>query len=617
MKRLSAPAGGLFLAMLALPLLGLGQTHSVEESVHNLSVTGPGTVKSSSDVGVCIFCHAPHNTQGVSPLWNKEERPDIYQNYSSSTYKQLNNNITTRSKLCLSCHDGTIALGQTIATGDLGVTSPLPASSDLGTDLRMDHPFGFTLPAQDDGEIKSWLMTAPVTSPDPTVRLYGDRLECVTCHDPHVPDKDPLLQKFLVRDASNGGLCTVCHDPARGAMAGWSISAHATSTNAIASPTTAYRTVAENACLSCHTSHNAAGTGARLLRASEETTCVTCHSSATGVTPPAPNVIDQITKSRYSHPILTVTDVHDPTETLPVSNARHSECADCHNPHVARTETIPATRPASPASLLGVSGVSATNGTTVVQPANNEYEVCFKCHADSTNKPQNATYTQYGRTPYRQTFVAVADPFNVRLDFQSAVARHNVTQPAGNRGVVSPSLRANMLDLAGNPTGPSLQAGTFLYCTDCHNSDEARSAGGSAPNGPHGSNNEHLLERRYDINLLPPGGAGSDFSEITYIPGSAGPYAMCDKCHDIDNRILQNDTVFGKHERHVVDVGASCSTCHAPHGIQGGTAQANSHLINFDTSIVGPDSQARLMINTTTRTCYLRCHGENHSGTSY
>ena len=616
MKRLSL-ANGLLLALLALPLVTLGQTRSVEQSTHNLSVTGPGTVKSSSDVGVCIFCHAPHSTQAVSPLWNKREPEDTYQTYTSSTYRQLNSNITTRSKLCLSCHDGTIALGQTIATGDLGVTTPLPASSNFGTDLRGDHPFGFALPAQDDGEIKSWLVTAPVTSPDPAVNIYANRMECITCHDPHVPDKDPLLQKFLVRSGAGGGLCTVCHDPARGALAGWTISAHATSTNAISSPTAAYRTVAENACMSCHASHNAAGTGARLLRASEETTCVSCHSSATTVTPSAPNVIDEITKRRYSHPILTAANIHDPTETLPVNSARHSECADCHNPHAAQSAATPATRPAPSMSLLGVSGVSAANGTTVVQPANNEYEICLKCHAESTNKPQNPSYTEYGRTPYRQTFALVADPFNVRLDLQSAIARHNVTQPAGTRGVVSPSLRTNMLDLTGNPTGPSLQAGTFLYCTDCHNSDEARSAGGMAPSGPHGSNYEHLLERRYEMNLLPAGGPGGDFAEISYIPGIAGPYALCDKCHNVDTRLMENDSVFGEHKKHVDGAGASCATCHAPHGIQGGTAQANSHLVNFDLNIVGPDRQGRLMINTATRTCYLRCHNKNHNGTSY
>jgi len=602
------------MAALLLPigvLPAAAQTRSVNDSVHNLSL---GT----ASPGGCAFCHAPHSTSAIAPLWNHQLSPDStkYTPYTSSTYQQTNEPVSTRSKLCLSCHDGTIALGQTIAFGPLGTTAALSPRTNLGTDLATDHPFGFTMPAVDDGEIRLSLTTAPPTISDPTVRLYGNKIECITCHDPHVPNNDAVVQKFLVRDNANGAICNACHDPSRGALAGWAVSSHATAQNAVAATAGPYGTVAMNACMNCHGSHNAVGSGQRLLRGVEEMACTTCHSSAANVSPAARNVMSQVTNSLYSHPITAVSGEHDPAEALPVNNGRHSECADCHNPHAAQA-TGTSTPPALQAALVGASGVSAADGVTPLPRATNEYEVCFKCHANSTNKPQNVAYTNYGRTPYRQTFALAADPFNVRLDFQSPVARHNVTQPAGVRGQVSPSLRANMLDLTGSPAGRSLQGGTYIYCIDCHNNNDARSSGGASPSGPHGSNWDHLLERRYQVNEVPTGGSGANFPKITYSPGIAGPYALCDKCHDIDNKILSGDSVFKEHERHIRDVGASCATCHAPHGIQGGSATNNGHLVNFDLNIVGPNQKGQLSLDRVARTCSLQCHSKNHNATKY
>ncbi|MBV9087456.1 MAG: hypothetical protein JOY79_08235, partial [Acidobacteriaceae bacterium] len=185
-------------ALLVTPLL-LGQGHTVDQSVHNLSITGPGTVKSTTETGVCIFCHVPHGAIPKAELWNRQLPGDIYQQYGSTTYTQTNNPISTQSKLCLSCHDGTIALGQTLATGDLNIPSLMPAANKLGTNLAADHPISFTLPAQDDREIASWLLSTPLNSPDPAITLQSGKVECTTCHDPHSPDRDPIAQKFLRR----------------------------------------------------------------------------------------------------------------------------------------------------------------------------------------------------------------------------------------------------------------------------------------------------------------------------------------------------------------------------------------------------------------------------------
>ena len=102
---------------------------------------------------------------------------------------------------------------------------------------------------------------------------------------------------------------------------------------------------------------------------------------------------------------------HDPAEALPVSTSRHSECSDCHDSHAAQATTTLSSADVQQ-SLAGVSGINAAGST--VNPANYQYEICFKCHADSSNKPQSAAYGMYGRQSVRVTWST--DPYNVRLD---------------------------------------------------------------------------------------------------------------------------------------------------------------------------------------------------------
>ncbi|MBV9086975.1 MAG: hypothetical protein JOY79_05795, partial [Acidobacteriaceae bacterium] len=154
---------------------------------------------------------------------------------------------------------------------------------------------------------------------------------------------------------------------------------------------------------------------------------------------------------------------------------------------------------------------------------------------------------------------------------------------------------------------------------DCHNSDQARSSGKNGPNGPHASAWPHLLERRYDANT-PPAAPGAQVGPVPYIAGVVGSYAMCEKCHDVSGQLLGGgDTVFGLHNRHVVQDQLSCSACHAPHGIQGGDTTHHGNLIDPDMAIVlgTSGSSGDTYINTATRTCNLQCHGHQHTNTPY
>ena len=76
----------LFIAT-ALPFLSIA---GVGNTKHNLSASGPGTVKATSEEQVCIFCHTPHNAFPATPLWNHEiTYVENYVNYWSPTLNPM------------------------------------------------------------------------------------------------------------------------------------------------------------------------------------------------------------------------------------------------------------------------------------------------------------------------------------------------------------------------------------------------------------------------------------------------------------------------------------------------------------------------------------------------
>ena len=145
-----------------------------------------------------------------------------------------------------------------------------------------------------------------------------------------------------------------------------------------------------------------------------------------------------------------------------------------------------------------------------------------------------------------------------------------------------------------------------MNCTDCHNSDNARSRGGSGPNGPHGSIYRPLLAERY--------------STRDFTAESADAYALCYRCHERSS-ILANES-FPLHRLHIANEHTPCSVCHDPHGVPPSSRGGDhSHLINFDTSVVFPsDFSRRIEFRNTGRlrgSCTLRCHDFNHEGITY
>jgi len=551
-------------------------------------------------------------------LWNQKLTTQSYSTYTSNTGK----NITAQPALggvsnqCLSCHDGTVAVGATVAYGQVTTHGAMNSPDVFGSNMQSSHPFSLVVPLKDSIDLAASLVgsgkTADLTG---AVRLINGNVECTSCHNPHAQAKDPVSQNFLVKDSSNGQLCLACHDPARtmggqvNPLADWATSAHAVSQSKIspAALVGSYPTVASDGCNSCHAPHNASGP-ARLLRGQNEQDCIACHNGGSNVSPmPAyGNVFAEYATPKVGHPFPASTNPHDASEGVLLNNNRHATCVDCHNAHGSEQVAAFLPPPAIRASQKNVAGVSAADGTSVLTPALNQYESCLRCHGTSTGKQVLPIYGYY---PVRA--VVPGDPLNLIPQFaQTATSSHPVVHTRSS-GLPQPSLLGNMLNLDGITAGRAM--GTQILCSDCHNSDENREFGGTGANGPHGSRWTHILERRYEMSQAAvPGGLINNPLPNPDLSVN-GPYALCGKCHDLANQVMKN-TSFNDHANHI-NAGFSCSTCHTAHGM-GATSGSISgeRLVNFDANVVGPLSGMPVSYTRATNSCTLVCHGVSHTG---
>jgi hypothetical protein len=222
-----------FLLFTVLVLFPLMVDAGVSNTKHNLSVSNtiPGAVKAKSETQVCIFCHTPHNASPVYPLWNHIIPNGInYITYESETLKSYAPGnappIDGFSKMCLGCHDGTIAIGA--LSGNPGFVETIPTKLTLsnpgylGTNLSGGHPISIVFDgalADTRNSDEDLLMQLNWPINDPYVKLYptqdGYGVQCTSCHDPHggrgktvngiAPP--PFWQKDKYED-----VCMVCHN---------------------------------------------------------------------------------------------------------------------------------------------------------------------------------------------------------------------------------------------------------------------------------------------------------------------------------------------------------------------------------------------------------------------
>ncbi|MEW7987501.1 MAG: cytochrome c3 family protein [Candidatus Thiodiazotropha sp.] len=175
---------------------------------------------------ICVACHTPHNADtsvSNAPLWNHAVTTTSFTVYSSPTMDAgAAGQPDASSKLCLSCHDGTVAvdsfggvIGGNFLNGDEAVGA--------GGDLSDDHPISITyntaLSSTDPGLHDPAATQVTLgqggnrtkTGSIESVMLIGGQVQCSSCHDVHNTFTVPNTPLLTVSDAGSQ-LCLTCHN---------------------------------------------------------------------------------------------------------------------------------------------------------------------------------------------------------------------------------------------------------------------------------------------------------------------------------------------------------------------------------------------------------------------
>lgn len=240
--------------VLILSVIGVSQlVADIAGSKHDLTFAS-NTIKANTataNTEICVFCHTPHGSNtnfAGAPLWNKEDASGtVYTTYGTTIAGvTADTTVSNSSKACLSCHDGVSAINSVVnapgsgdATPYLGMTDGTTTAADgtafvmpaaritnigaggtTNVDLSNDHPVSITYTdanaslnpkagvfgAGTTGYSATW--TTPDGTQDISSVLRSDKVECSSCHDPHLGGNDTFL-----RVATNQGsvLCLGCH----------------------------------------------------------------------------------------------------------------------------------------------------------------------------------------------------------------------------------------------------------------------------------------------------------------------------------------------------------------------------------------------------------------------
>ncbi len=419
--------------------------------------------------------------------------------------------------------------------------------------------------------------------------------ECERCHTTH--GQGDIVYEYTLLGPDDNSLCDKCHTNAwaGGSYAGpWLYlgTSHGSSAASVwpgPSPPPRTEAGAYGKCLNCHDPHgwgDQQGLIPFLNISREESLCLACHSGG----PASSNIGADLNKA-YRHPVTLYSGRHTgPTESQPSNFAaapidnRHSECTDCHNPHVSYPDRSgPPPAPALSRANLGVSRVIVQNGGPGAPPAFTfapgsdtlstplaEYQLCFKCHSSWTTQPTGQT--------------------DLALELNPANASYHPVEDQGRNTTIQVGAFV-----------PGWSATSLTRCGDCHGSDFP-----GDPAGPHGSSYRYILKQPYEA------------SSQTRVMGSD---EICFACHAYDvyansaspdlvrgySRFNKPGAVMG-HAEHVGDQHVPCYACHVTHG-----AANQKHLL-----VTGRTPGILTFTETMTGgTCLPTCHGEQSYTANY
>lgn len=202
----------LFSVLLVMCIVPFGMGQTIIGSAHDFSSAVWNT---GSGGQICVVCHTPHNANtsvSDAPLWNHQLTTATFTLYTSSTLTATMGQPDGNTKLCLSCHDGTVALenfgGKTNGTNHMATNSP----GYIGTTLNNDHPVSFTydatLSGSDPGLRNPATTISGLGSTIAANMLFSGKMQCASCHDVH---NTPGIAGLLVKSNNASALCLTCH----------------------------------------------------------------------------------------------------------------------------------------------------------------------------------------------------------------------------------------------------------------------------------------------------------------------------------------------------------------------------------------------------------------------
>jgi len=220
------------------------------------SDVGPMQGTAYNDYGeICVYCHTPHNSDPIAPLWNRQlPSTTNYKVYTSPNFDSKNDAPDGISLACLSCHDGTVAVDAVIKQPrsreiiDTGVHYKMkPGSAESGgdacgkchsrssgayggmsgahdatskyleTNLTNDHPVSVSLPTLDidAGFNQPMILSKDGGKEFPNgIKTFAEnKVQCASCHNPHDPDEQNVEGRdpFLRAPNKYSALCLTCH----------------------------------------------------------------------------------------------------------------------------------------------------------------------------------------------------------------------------------------------------------------------------------------------------------------------------------------------------------------------------------------------------------------------
>lgn len=190
------------LVIALLPMLA----HSrVKDTPHRLTGTNGITVAHDE---VCRPCHTPHNASpDVEYIWNHQLSTTSWTLFADADATSVS---SSSSRLCLSCHDGTVAID---SYGGLTGSVYLTGSKNLGTNLKTSHPIGVLYPSSatqyNQPDAAGNIIDATETPTGQSAHLEDGRVQCSSCHFAH--GSRATYGMFLRVDNTGSKLCMTCH----------------------------------------------------------------------------------------------------------------------------------------------------------------------------------------------------------------------------------------------------------------------------------------------------------------------------------------------------------------------------------------------------------------------